>query len=89
MPYYEYLCKNCNTHQERYLSILDYKIPQHCKKCGKQLTRIISKLAVLIPAWWTDSKNDYDAIAKPKTTLEKKKYKDFMENSIPISQSTT
>ena len=88
MPIYEYLCNNCNTHQERYLSVLDYKTPQHCENCGKKLTRVISKLSVLIPAWWTNPDNDLD-IAKPKTALEKKKYKEFMENSIPISRSTT
>lgn len=88
MPFYEYLCKNCNTHQERYLSFLDYKIPQHCKNCGKPLTRIISKLAVLIPAWWTDPNNDLN-IAKPQTDEQKRKYKKFMENSIPISSSKT
>lgn len=85
---YEYLCKKCDTKQERYLSMSDYKIPQHCKKCGKQLIRVFSKPTMRIPMNWTNPDNDYN-IAKPKTALEKKKYGDFMENSIPISQSTT
>jgi len=89
MPIYEYLCENCKTHQERYLSILDYKTPQHCKKCGKKLTRIISKLAVLIPAWWSGHGDDDIDVTKPQTEMQRKRYREFMENSIPISQSTT
>jgi len=87
MPNYEYLCKKCKTNQERYLPMSNYKTPQYCEKCGKKLTRVISKPIIIIPAWWTDAKNDYDAIAKPRTPEQKEKYKTFMENSIPISQS--
>ena len=88
MTCYEYLCERCGIHQEIYLPMSDYKTPQYCKKCGRKLMRVISKPAVIIPAWWTDSKNDYDAIAKPRTPEQKRKYKEFMEHSIPISQST-
>lgn len=87
MPCYEYLCKTCKTNQERYLPISDYRIPQYCKKCKKQLTRVISNPIVLIPAWWSNSDNDFD-IAKPQNEEQQKKYRDFMENSIPISRST-
>ena len=85
MACYEYLCKKCNNHQEEYLSMLDYKTPQYCVKCGNLLNRIYNSFTIRgFPDGWSTF-ND-PAIAKPRTELEIKKYREFMENSQPISQ---
>lgn len=65
MPYYDYVCENCNEEFERYLSYNDVKngfpdIP--CSRCGKFHTRRKISLSPVVFVgegfYTTDSKNE-------------------------------
>lgn len=88
MAIYEYLCKKCNTYQDIYSPMSDYKTPQYCKKCNALLKRIYSPFAIRgFPKGWSTFNNP--DLMKPQTELQRKRQREFMENSIPISRSTT
>ncbi|MBT3182222.1 MAG: zinc ribbon domain-containing protein [Deltaproteobacteria bacterium] len=75
MPIYEYLCKGCGEHFERFQKISDQPVSK-CPKCGKEVERLISQTSFTLKGggWYKDgysakdsSKKSTDSSCKPKS----------------------
>ncbi len=68
MPIYEYLCKGCSEHFERFQKISDEPISK-CPKCGKKVKRLISQTSFTLKGdgWYKDG---YSAKGNSKKSTE-------------------
>ena len=87
MPLYEFWCPKCKKFYDRFCSYKDIG-NQKCDKCGELLKRSYSSITFFVPSYFNPLPQNDPDILKPRTNLEQKKYREFMENSQPISQST-
>ena len=87
MRIYEFYCEKCKSTYERMCEYENIKI-QRCVNCGELLKRKYSVGHLKNSTFSWNVGND-TAIAKPRTPEQKRKYKEYMEHSIPISSSIT
>lgn len=57
MPTYEYLCRRCELHFEKFLSMKESDSPQECPECGFQGERLLSLPNVIFKGDDWTSKN--------------------------------